>query len=100
MKSSSQSAAGKRTVWMVLAFALLLRVLVILQVIFHYPPGWLYTRGTEMGFLAQSLLAGHGLGAPFGFPPGPTPFIAPAYPILIAGIFKLFGIDSVASAVF
>jgi 4-amino-4-deoxy-L-arabinose transferase-like glycosyltransferase len=100
MESNSQSATGRRTTWMVLAIALLLRVLVILQVIFHYPPGWLYTRGSEMGYLAQSLLAGHGLSSPFGVPTGPTAFIAPAYPILIAGIFKLFGIDSVASAVF
>ena len=99
MESSSQPAAGKRTIWIVLGLALILRIVVILVVIFRYPPGWLYTRGNEMGFLAKSLLAGQGLSSPFGVPTGPTAFIAPAYPILIAGIFKVFGIDSVASAV-
>jgi len=102
MPSSSHTAApgnSKRTTLTVLAIALLLRVVVILFVLFRYPPGWLYTRGNEMGFLAQSLLFGQGLGSPFGVPTGPTAFIAPAYPILIAGIFKLFGIDSITSAV-
>jgi len=99
MESTPQPAVSQRTTWTVLAIALLLRCLVILQVLFHYPPGWLYTRGNEMGFLAKSLLAGQGLSSPFGVPTGPTAFIAPAYPILIAGIFKFFGIESVASAV-
>jgi 4-amino-4-deoxy-L-arabinose transferase-like glycosyltransferase len=99
MHSSAQPAGGQRPTLIVLAIALLLRTAVILIVIFHYPPGWLFTRGNEMGFLAQSLLAGHGLGSPFGVPTGPTAFIAPAYPLLVAGIFKVFGIGSVASAV-
>jgi len=99
MRSRPQPSATKRTTWTVLAVAFLLRAGVMLLVIFHYPPGWLYTRGNEMGFLAQSLLSGHGLGSPFGVPTGPTAFIAPLYPILVAGIFKIFGIDSVASAV-
>jgi 4-amino-4-deoxy-L-arabinose transferase-like glycosyltransferase len=99
MDNHPQPAVSQRTTWTVLALALLLRFLVILQVLFHYPPGWLYTRGNEMGFLAKSLLAGQGLSSPFGVPTGPTAFIAPAYPIFVAGIFKLFGVDSVASAV-
>src|ERR1700722_13393770 len=99
MESSPHRAARQRSTRMVLAIALLLRVGVVFLVLFRYPPGWLYTRGNEMGFLAQSLLAGHGLGSPFGVPTGPTAFIAPAYPLLVAGIFKVFGIESVASAV-
>jgi 4-amino-4-deoxy-L-arabinose transferase-like glycosyltransferase len=51
-----------------------------------------------MGWLARSLLEGKGLSSPFGLPTGPTAFIAPVYPIMVAGIFKVFGIDSVASA--
>jgi hypothetical protein len=98
MESSPQTAASQRTTRTVLALALVLRVLVTLNILFRYPPGWLYTRGNEMGFLAKSLLTGNGLSSPFGVPTGPTAFIAPAYPILIAGIFKVFGIESVASA--
>src|ERR1700761_5845653 len=98
MPSTPHTDTAKRTLWIVLGLALLLRLFVILLVLFHYPQGWLYTRGNEMGFLAKSLLAGHGLSSPFGVPTGPTAFIAPAYPILVAGIFKVFGVDSVASA--
>ena len=76
-----------------------LRVLVAAVIALKYPPDWLYTRGMEMGLLAKSLLAGQGLSSPFGPPTGPTAFIAPAYPILIAGIFKLFGVYSFASVI-
>jgi 4-amino-4-deoxy-L-arabinose transferase-like glycosyltransferase len=99
MDNSPQPAASQRSMRIVLAVAFLLRILVLLNIIFRYPPGWLYTRGNEMGFLAKSLLIGQGLSSPFGVPTGPTAFIAPAYPILVAGIFKIFGIESVTSAV-
>lgn len=53
-----------------------------------------------MGLLATSLLHHQGYSSPFGVPTGPTAFIAPAYPTLIAGIFAIFGIDTFASALF
>ena len=81
----------------VLAAGLTLRLLVVGIVLAKYPRDWLYTRGMEMGLLAKSLLAGQGLSSPFGPPTGPTAFIAPGYPILIAGIFKIFGVYSFAS---
>jgi 4-amino-4-deoxy-L-arabinose transferase-like glycosyltransferase len=83
----------------ILLVGLLLRLLVLRSVLRNYPPGWLFTRGMEMGLLAKSLLAGQGLGSPFGVPTGPTAFIAPGYPLLIAGVFRILGVDSVASAV-
>ncbi len=52
-----------------------------------------------MGWLAQSVLDGLGLSSPFGVPTGPTAFIAPAYPLLVAGVFKLLGSYSVAAEV-
>jgi len=84
----------------VLGIALAMRMLVLWTVLTHYPPKWLYTRGMEMGLLADSLLKGQGLSSPFGEPTGPTAFIAPVYPILIAGVFRLFGTYSTASAIF
>jgi 4-amino-4-deoxy-L-arabinose transferase-like glycosyltransferase len=83
----------------VLGLALAMRVLVIWTVVTHYPPQWLFTRGMEMGLLAKSLLAGTGLSSPFGGSTGPTAFVAPVYPILVAAVFKVFGEYSVASAV-
>lgn len=83
----------------VLGLALVMRLLVFWVVLAKYPSGWLYQRGIEMGLLAQSLLAGKGLSSPFGGDTGPTAFIAPVYPILVAGVFRLFGIYSHASEV-
>ncbi len=60
---------------------------------------WLYTRGLEIGFVADSLLRGHGFSSPFGGETGPTALIAPGYPLLVAGIFKLLGTYSTASAI-
>ena len=83
----------------VLALALALRLLVLTIVLTQYPAKWLFTRGIEMGLLAKSLLAGQGLSSPFGAPTGPTAFIAPVYPILIATVFRLFGIETLSSQI-
>ncbi len=82
----------------VLGVALGLRLLVLWGIVVKYPKDWLYTRGMEMGLLARSLLAGDGLSSPFGGATGPTAFIAPGYPLFVAGIFKLFGVYSFGSA--
>ena len=83
----------------VLGLALLMRSLVIWTVITRYPPQWLFTRGMEMGLLANSLLAGKGLSSPFGGYTGPTAIVAPVYPLLVAAVFRVFGAYSMASAV-
>ena len=83
----------------VLTIALAMRLLVMATVLKHYPPQWLFTRGTEMGLLAKSLLAGQGLSSPFGGSTGPTAFIAPVYPIIVALVFKLFGAFTTDSAI-
>lgn len=82
----------------VLGLALALRLLVLVAWVKHFGAAYLFKRGLEMSWLAESLLRGNGLSSPFGVPTGPTAFIAPAYPILIAGVFKLFGDASVSSA--
>jgi ABC-type multidrug transport system fused ATPase/permease subunit len=89
----------QRSTIAILTIALVLRLLVLRSALVNFPPGWLFTRGMEMGWLANSLLAGQGLASPFGPPTGPTAFVAPGYPLLIAGIFKLFGSESLASAI-
>jgi 4-amino-4-deoxy-L-arabinose transferase-like glycosyltransferase len=91
------SKAAKRHTVMVLSAALLLRALVAWTVMTQYAPEWLFTRGVEMTLLAKSLLAGQGLSSPFGVPTGPTAFIAPAYPVLVAAVFKIFGVESRAA---
>ena len=54
--------------------------------------------GWEMGSIGGSLASGHGFSSPFGTPTGPTAWEPPLYPYLIAGVFRVFGIYSRASA--
>ena len=51
----------------------------------------------EVGNVADSLAHGHGFCCLFRQPTGPTAWLAPLYPLLIAAIFKLFGSFTVAS---
>ncbi len=53
-----------------------------------------------MGFLAQSILRGDGLGSPFGPHTGPTAIVAPGYPLFVSGVFRILGTYSAASAWF
>lgn len=45
----------------------------------------------ESGNIAHSLAAGHGFGSPFRVDTGPTAWMTPAFPLLLAGIFRVFG---------
>jgi 4-amino-4-deoxy-L-arabinose transferase-like glycosyltransferase len=54
--------------------------------------------GYEMGRIGCSLAQGHGFGNPFHGITGPTAWEPPLYPLVIAGIFRLFGIYTPASA--
>jgi hypothetical protein len=83
----------------VLSVALALRLFVLWTMLVRYPRGWFYTRGVEMGLLADSLVHGKGLSSPFGSPTGPTAFIAPGYPLLVTGVFRMLGSYSTASQV-
>lgn len=64
-----------------------------------FPHNWLYSRGIELGILAQSLLAGRGLSSPFGGFTGPTALLTPVYPALIALFFRVFGCFTLAAAI-
>jgi 4-amino-4-deoxy-L-arabinose transferase-like glycosyltransferase len=45
----------------------------------------------ESGNIAHSLATGHGFSSPFRVDTGPTAWMTPLYPLLLAGIFRLFG---------
>jgi hypothetical protein len=78
---------------------LVTRLAVLLLTLHNKPHNWLYTKGIEMGLLADSLVHGLGYSSPFGVPTGPTAFIAPGYPTLVAGVFLIFGTYSFVSAI-
>jgi len=48
--------------------------------------------GFEAGRIARSLVAGQGYANPFNGPSGPTAWLPPLYPLLMAAVFKLFGV--------
>lgn len=96
-----RNSPGNTRLWgAILGLALVTRLLVLWSVIAQHSAVWLYSRGMEMGFLADSFLHGRGLASPFGGNTGPTAFIAPGYPLLVAGVFRVFGTYTAASAVF
>ncbi len=83
----------------ILATALLLRLLILWFAIARFPHNWLYSRGIELGTLAQSLVEGQGLSSPFGGSTGPTALLAPGYPAIIALVFRIFGSFTFAAAI-
>ncbi|HLW84254.1 MAG TPA: glycosyltransferase family 39 protein [Candidatus Sulfotelmatobacter sp.] len=54
--------------------------------------------GGEAGRIARSIAQGEGFSNPLFGHTGPTAWLSPVFPYLLAGIFKLFGIYSKASA--
>src|SRR5438477_5557955 len=54
--------------------------------------------GYEVGRIASAVVSGHGFSSPFPGPSGPTAWLGPVYPLMLAGVFKLFGIYTPASA--
>jgi 4-amino-4-deoxy-L-arabinose transferase-like glycosyltransferase len=52
---------------------------------------------TETGHIAYSIASGKGFSSPFQRDSGPTAWLAPVYPYLLAGIFKVFGIYTLPS---
>ncbi len=95
--------AGQRVfrpaMWMVLV-ALAVRLAVVA---FVYSD-WLdasrdhYYFGYENGRVARSIALGQGVSNPLHGESGPTAMIMPVYPLILAGVFKIFGIYSKASA--
>ena len=86
-------------VWMVLV-ALALRLAVVA---FLYPERlnsdrdyWRFAG--ETGRIARSLVRGQGFANPLFGETGPTAWMTPVYPLLLAGVFQVFGVYTKASA--
>jgi len=86
--------------WMVVV-ALVLRLVVMS---FLYPERTDLARdhwrcGGEAGRIARSIAQGEGFSNPLFGKTGPTAWLAPVFPYLLAGIFKIFGVYSKASTI-
>jgi hypothetical protein len=94
----------RKRVWQSLpVITLMALALRIVAVGFLYKDTWNDFRdhllfGFEIGRIARSLAAGHGYGNPMLMETGPTVWMTPVYPYLLAGVFRIFGIYSRNSA--
>src|ERR1019366_7864361 len=59
----------------------------------HFGFGW------EMGRVAASLAQGNGFSSPLPLPTGPTAIVGPLFPLMLALIFKVFGVYSMGSSI-
>ena len=86
--------------WAMLSVALVIRLVVMgFAYTIQLDPSrdhWVF--GWETGRVARSIATGHGFSSPYPEPTGPTALIPPVYTYLVAGVFKLFGVYSVSSA--
>lgn len=105
VSADANFAPGKRklfahNLWLLFWIAFALRVLCITLAHTyhirafqdHFQFGW------EMGRVARALATGQGYANPFVGHTGPTAWVPPLYPLLLAGVFKLFGVYTALSA--
>ncbi len=92
-------AAAAISVWLIFGVALGVRAAYAWSQARAIPPKDLAAASfaQETGNIAQAIASGRGFSDPFRQPTGPTAWLAPLYPLLLAGIFRLFGIFSLAS---
>ena len=94
------AALATSSFWIaVIAFALRLGLIFFGHTYKFYNHNHNFSFGWEMGSIGRSLAAGEGFSSPFGPETGPTAWEPPLYPLLIAGVFQVFGIYSLPSAV-
>lgn len=96
----AKKSRGAHNLWLIFCVGFIARVLYItfahtyhiraLQD--HFQFGW------EMGRVARALATGYGYADPFVGHTGPTAWVPPLYPLLLAGVFKLFGVYTALSA--
>lgn len=96
-----RSTATRRLLAINVAVALALRVLSILisqtYKIPAFPDDHFYF-GYETGRIARAIALGQGFSSPFHDVTGPTAWLAPIYPYIAAGVFKVFGVYTAGSA--
>jgi 4-amino-4-deoxy-L-arabinose transferase-like glycosyltransferase len=87
------------TIIVALAFLVRIAVMVYFRSYDISPGADHWDFGFETGRVARSLALGQGFSSPMPEPSGPTGSVPAGYPLLLAGIFRVFGIYTAASAV-
>jgi len=99
MEKPSPPPIPKSVFWLVLwSFVLQVAMIGVFREYRTRPQEDHFAFGWEMGRIARSVALGRGFSNPYGSNTGPTAWEPPLYPYLMAGVFKLFGIYTYASA--
>ena len=90
----SKIIAAATSLWLIVALALVCRAGYAYQQVREIPAQVLATVpfAQETGNIAMSLATGKGFSSPTRRDTGPTAWLPPVYPALVAGIFRVFGI--------
>lgn len=97
---STQKTGMARAPWKIFWIALAVRLAYMtLARTWHIPAyDHHFAFGYEMGRIARALASGYGYADPFRAHTGPTAWVAPLFPWILAGVFKVFGVYTALSA--
>ncbi len=103
MKHSTKETANDspyRAPWLVFWVAFGVRVLYVTLAHTYriHPEDDHMLFGQEMGRIARALATGYGFADPFRGHTGPTAWVGPLYPLILGGVFKVFGVFTPQSA--
>jgi hypothetical protein len=89
-----------RSIWKIVWIALLVRLayMTLAHTYRFRPYGDHFQYGWEMARIARALVTGYGYADPFNGHSGPTAWVTPAYPLIIAAVFKCTGVYTLVSA--
>jgi len=101
MEFDTVRRAAGRGLWMrrlgwIFLIAFLLRLGVAGILVAHNQLSW---GVNEPSGIARAIVQGRGFSSAFHDAPGPTAWFAPAYPALLSCIFRVFGVETRASAI-
>ncbi|MBV9072561.1 MAG: glycosyltransferase family 39 protein [Acidobacteria bacterium] len=95
----SPAKSHRKLYWLILCVGFALRFgFVLWTKTYVQRPGAIYPYALEVSSIAAHLARGQGFSSPFLHDTGPTAWIAPIYPCIVALVFRLFGIYTSASA--
>lgn len=93
----TQAKVARSHLPFILAIALVARILLAALYYHYYPPRPLRMDLDEDVAIALSIHEGNGFSSPFSFPSGPTAFLTPGYPYLIAAFIRGLGTNELAA---
>ncbi len=90
----TKAGQAARSPWFIFAIALATRLAIMLALYTspELPLSAFWGTGLELGNVSSSLVKTGELRSPFGVDSGPTAIMTPMYPVIVASIFKAFGV--------